>query len=448
MDDNKVSLFFQALRFTPFWASIDLLLIFHLFFSWYSSWKKTGWKIDFWYFTLFFNFFVFVFLMYPFNASLFNLGVTKEYFFIFDKEIDRAFCITVIGYLFIWLGRYVYDYMKWEFPLFHVIRLLSPFSRIIEKNLRDQKTILFLFLISITTFILTFYAQSQAGLFLNSRQFFLENDALRPIFNLTLTLFQIAIIFSGIRFLQYKNKIDKYLFIIFFLFSILLGIRGVAVLCMLSFIVFRIFSKKGHFNILKLFIQCACLAFLGLYIDCLRHGQYNPIDPILQFFSQIFYGNHFSDTRDFAWILAYWDEKHVYGKTYLAGFFSFVPRFLSDFRQEWAISVYTNSLVGFKSSEHAGLRPGLFGEVFLNFGYLGVIVLGFIAGYVLRYADCMLKDAVNREKDIIKGYCKTLMFFFVSNLFITAGFWGLYVFIFLNLFFYVINKIRFSTSYV
>ena len=122
----------------------------------------------------------------------------------------------------------------------------------------------------------------------------------------------------------------------------------------------------------------------------LRHGKVLPLLAFAELGNELFYGNHLSDTRDFAWVLAFWDGDYVLGKTYLAGLFSFIPRFLSEFRQEWALSLYTNRLVGFDPSLHAGLRPGLFGEVYFNFSLIGVFCLGLILGYFLRYADSEL----------------------------------------------------------
>lgn len=443
--DVKIDLFSQAIRFSPFWMSIDLLLIMHFIFSWYRNWKKTKWKIDFWYFTLFYNFFVIVLLMYPFNGSIYNVkAVGMSFFSQMDGYIEQAFCITIIGYLSIWIGRYVFDFTKDQLPIFSVFKLFTPLARLIENNLRSARAGLFLFLLSITLLSFVLVLQSAELQFFNPRKFFLENDSLRPIFNLTLTIFQVSIPFLGIRYLQYKDKLSKYLLVLIFTLSIFLGIRGIVVLNMLSIILFGIFKKKGNFNVSKLFIQCLALIFLGILIDCLRHGQFNPILSMTHFLIEFFYGNHFSDTRDFGLILSSWDQNYVYGKTYIAGFLSFIPRFLSDFRQDWSLSVYTNSLVGLDIKEHAGLRPGLFGEVFLNFGYLGVISLGILAGYVLRYVDLKIKEAVNQDADIIKGYSKSALYFFVSCLFMTPGFWGVYVLILINLVLYVVNRIRFS----
>ncbi len=160
--------------------------------------------------------------------------------------------------------------------------------------------------------------------------------------------------------------------------------------------------------------------------------------------STLFYGNHFSDTRDFAWLLAYWDGEYLYGKTYLAGFLSFMPRLFSEFRQEWGWGIFAGRLVGFDPAVHPGLRPGLFGEVFFNFGYLGVLLLGSIAGYALRYADLKMKQAVEQNQGVVRGYTGSLAYAVASSFFMTAGFWSFYFFIFANLLLYCFYRIKFA----
>lgn len=179
--------------------------------------------------------------------------------------------------------------------------------------------------------------------------------------------------------------------------------------------------------------------FSALYIDSLRHSQYNPLNILQTELVKIFYGNNFSDTRDFAWILSYQNGEYFLGKTYIAGLISFIPKFISEFRSQWAISVATNKIVGFSPSEHAGLRPGMFGEVYFNFGILGVIFLGLIASYFLRYVDLQIKKSVVIHGDIIKSYSKTVIYGFISKFFITAGF-----LVFINFVLFFLNSILLS----
>lgn len=64
---EQVELFQRTLCFTPIWGVVDLLLILHFFISWRRSAKKTRWKMDFWYLTLFMMFFPSLFFSLPFQ---------------------------------------------------------------------------------------------------------------------------------------------------------------------------------------------------------------------------------------------------------------------------------------------------------------------------------------------------------------------------------------------
>jgi hypothetical protein len=110
-------------------------------------------------------------------------------------------------------------------------------------------------------------------------------------------------------------------------------------------------------------------------------------------FLNIFFGNSFSDTRDFAVVLSFWDGHYFLGKTYLAGILAFVPRFLSSFRDVWSLGVVTATMAGLSPTEHAGLRIGLFGESFLNFGLTAVLLLGIFVGACTRLIDLRMKQS-------------------------------------------------------
>jgi hypothetical protein len=112
---------------------------------------------------------------------------------------------------------------------------------------------------------------------------------------------------------------------------------------------------------------------------------------------------------------------------------SFIPRSLSSFRENWSISMYTNALTGFSSTTMPGLRPGLFGESYLNFGLPGVILFGWIFGFALRYTDVKIKEYVSHFKDLIKGYSHIIVFQFLSCLAVSASLWAFYIFILVNI---------------
>ena len=50
-------------------------------------------------------------------------------------------------------------------------------------------------------------------------------------------------------------------------------------------------------------------------------------------------------------------------------------------------------MAGFKTTEHAGLRIGSFGEAYLNFGLIAVLMLGIFVGAGIRLIDLRMKQS-------------------------------------------------------
>lgn len=439
--DSKFEILHGLLRFSPFLLVVDIILILHFLYSWFYTKKKTGWKIDYWYFTLLLLFFIPVLVMYPFNASPINIIATGQAYYRLEPYIDKAFIITIIGYMSIWIGRYIYDSMKLKTIISILYFPMKPLEKIVYFNLRKKLTIVSISIITIIMIILILLIQIKYGYLFSPRKFFLKHGSLRPLYNITISLYPITMIYVFLFYLKYKYSWTKKLLYILIILGIFLGTRGAILGPLVTIYIFYVFNKEGKENIFKIFIIGIITIFSALYIDSLRNDQYNLIYTLSQGAIKIFYGNNFSDTRDFAWILGYWNGEYFLGKTYLAGLISFIPRFISDFRADWAISVVTDKIVGFSPSEHAGLRPGMFGEAYLNFGIIAVGSLGLVAGYFLRFVDIQIKKFVSIKKDIIKGYSTTVIFGFVSKFFITAGFWSFYVFLLINIFLFILYKI-------
>lgn len=431
---EKVELFHCVLCFTPIWGIVDLLLVVHFFFSWYRSAKKTKWKIDFWYLTLFLIFFPPLFVLYPFNGSIYNDFATMGLQSRILPYIDKAFYISALGYLSIWLGRYLFDVTRGNFPFILLFQLTKPISQIVENNIKSKRAYLFTVFTAILFGFVILIIQFKVGCFFNARKWFLKEPFLRPLFNLTISIFPIAFSFLALRYIQFKEKKCLKLIIVLLLFTIFFGVRSLGLSGLLFLFTQWIYYREGRCSFLKLFGICSGLSFIAVILGQLREGQLNFLNFFPMFLSKIFYGNNFSDTRDFAWILSFWDEEYLYGKSYVAALLSFIPRAFSSIREEWGIAMITNELTGFDSNVMPGLRPGLFGESFLNFSYPGVIIFGLLFGFAVRHGDLMIKTHVMQSKDIIKGYSSLIVFSFLCTLSTSAGMWSFYVFLLLNFF--------------
>lgn len=436
---------FQMLRFTPWIGALNGLLMIHFIYSWYSSAKKTGWKIDFWFFNLFLLYIINTGILYPFSASIYHIPATIGYYHKIIEWVDRAFFINLLGYACLWIGRYLFDRTTDHSVLKKILAFFDPFCSLIEENIKNKKVVFVLSVISLLLGSWLFAFQFKTGEFFKLRSYFLKQEGLRPVFNFIITLFPIATSYLSLRYLHFKEKQGLFFFLLLTFFSFFFGMRAVAIFSLLFFLSYRVYLQKGTFRWKPFFLSTLGIFALTLYIDLLRQGVANPTPLLMKMFFDFFYGNTFSDLRDFAWLLAFWDGELFYGKTYCAGLLSFIPRTLSPLRQEWGFSMITNEWIGFDLEEMPGLRPGIFGEAYFNFSYAGVILFGFLLGYILRFADTSIKETVSLEKDIIKGYARTFLFSFVLQLSVSTGLRTIYLFILVNIVLYSIRRIRFRS---
>jgi hypothetical protein len=156
------------------------------------------------------------------------------------------------------------------------------------------------------------------------------------------------------------------------------------------------------------------------YYGKARSGRFDILYTIENIEIELFYGGNFSELRDFAWLLSGWDGKYLYGKTFIAGIISFIPSFISDFRNEWNFGNFTKKITEL-GDEQFGLRAGILGEPYFNFGIFGVIMGGFLLGFIIRGLDNFIAVKVREETEynakiyILSGMFLTSMIYSVLS---------------------------------
>jgi len=440
---DKIELYSGIVRFSPILIGVDIILLIQFIGSCLYFYRKTGWIIDYWHGMLLFFIIIPVLIMYPFNASVFNIISVGSAYDAIEPFVDRAFLISVLGYLSIWAGRFIYPILcRYSLVIYMLRKTSYGIGCMVKNNIHNRVSLYGLCIISCVLALIIFYISFKEGYSFNPRAYFLTDDSLRPIYNFGLSIYPLSIMYLGIRLLQYNEFSTKVLFIAVIPIAFLLGTRSTLIIPISMVILFYLFKPRKIGTLFSVIASVTILIILAILLDAIRNNEYNFMPILMNTASTMFYGNNISDTRDFAWILAFWDKDYLYGKSYLAGLLSFIPRALSEYRQEWAISIYTSSLVGFDIREHAGLRAGFFGESFLNFGYIGVILLGIISGCILRYADLMIKKAVENKNNIIEGYAMSaILLNIIFSLAISVNFISFYVFLLSNIILYIFSKI-------
>jgi oligosaccharide repeat unit polymerase len=444
--EEYVEFFEGMVRVNIYLLIVSILFFIHFVFSYIFLCYKRGYKIDFWHFNIFIGYLIPFIILYPFASSDFNYISIGNKIFAIQNSVNTAYLITLVGYLSTYIGLYYHDFFYKKGLMYNTVSKLNSFlSRFMYFSIKSNISfrILYftsLFLISIVIINIV----GKYGINFNFRSYALADHSIRPLFNfVVITLVPIIITISIIRFYDNRNKYTVIGAIILISTMIMSGSRTAIFWPILNAIIIFLISKKRNISLILLSLFAFLFLSLVIYLGELRFGNISYIDSLSSFFSKVFYGNNFSDLRDFAWILTYWDKQFIYGKSYIAAFLSFIPRSISDFREAWAISVYTSNLVGLDPNIHAGLRPGKFGEVYLNFGIPGVIILGFITGYILRFTDIAVKKELKNTINInyTKLYSLTTLYLLISNFYITSSFWKFYILIFIIIIGYFIQHI-------
>jgi oligosaccharide repeat unit polymerase len=435
---------YGALDFNLFLLVIAIIIVVHFCWSWYSSCYTRGLKLDLWHFYIFYSFIFSVFFMYPFAGSFLNDIAMSGKMETIREQVDYAFRINVFGYSSVLLGGYLGNKLLISKSNSFFQKVQNQGAHYLERAIRNK-----FFIYSLLSFLFSFtaagllYSFVRFGVSFKIRNEYLALPEIRPIFNLWVSLFEITLPILIILYLDNKRKlmlvISILILIIFGLFS---GNRSTVFFSILNGLLFYLI--KNRISLRKL----AVLGFtmvLGIFqLGSVRDGRVFEIEELGFLTYSLFYGNNFSDLRDFAYILSYWDGVFLFGKSYLAAFISFIPRHLSAFRNDYAISAYTNNFLGYEDGTHGGIRGGLFFEPFLNFGFAGVFVSGLLLGISLKIANEQIIEQLFEKKDYIKAYSKKFIFIIFSSLMLTANFWQTYVFIFLLIFSTFIPKISFK----
>jgi hypothetical protein len=374
-----------------------------------------------------FGFFLPVILQYPFVFSPINgLTIGAENYLHYRPEVDSAFLITMAGLLALLVGYFATGRGGSNF---------LPMT-LVWSSLRVWTQRVFLQLASI--FILVLFALLFALGMLGAagaRNIAQTLPALRPIYNVTHVLLPLTIAIGLFVGTQRHRRLILALAILNVGLAVLTGARAVAfgglLLVAMTYLIHASLLRRLSVPRALMLIPVALgLLTLAVYLGDVREGQYNLFRTVATLGIKFFYGNNFSDLRDFAWVKSYWDGEYFLGRTQLAGFLAFIPSALSSFRAEWNWGVVTTNLAGLDPTVTPGLRVGVFGEMYFNFGLAGVLVAAFINGYFLRrvHNACLSAaktlPAYEARLKIAAGLVAANLF---GGLFNTAGFYGIYV---------------------
>ncbi|WP_099304197.1 O-antigen polymerase [Bacillus sp. Marseille-P3800] len=362
-------------------------------------------------------------LIFPFSYSDKNIIAVGEWHYRIIEYIPQTLLISSLGTLCFLISYFIFSKRK--------VKKLGLFMKSVD-GIASPTVLYFFVILSIgVIFLLNNFSLTYNSI--GIRNSLLNNPLLSPIYNFISSTLPLLIGLLAIRFWRHKNFVDMLFLLVLLYFSLLTGSRTTLFSGALFFIL-AYFANKQHkiINLVKLGIIGTVLIAVFLSLSLIRSGTAEESGiNFIEIFNTLLYGNTFSDFRDTAWLLSGLDNVLLYGKTYISAMFSFIPSSLVPFREEWSLGIITTSAANLDSSTHPGLRPVIFGEAFINFGYIGVIIISTIYGAIISYIDKVFLNNLKHEDSKIK---RTYVFFVlifltevVSNIMVTAGFFYVYV---------------------
>lgn len=359
-----------------------------------------------------------ILVMSPFASSDQNMEAVGNSIYIIRDYINEAFYLSVLGVVFVLVGMGLATFSSGKSAMFTFVEKGYAFWQT-----KPGVWISLVVIIFATMGLIALGVRPFEG-----RQFSFENTSLRPAINLysvilpTITLSLLVYGFGHNRFFVFAGLMCSGL-------GLMIGTRGASIETLFIFVVCLIIAYR-YKNLAAFTLSIAGFVTVAIVIGILRStadGD-NTVDILQTVSFQIFFGNNFSDFRDYAWILSGFDGRFYHGMTYLAGYMALVPSFISEFRNDFRMGIITSTLAGLDPQFHAGLRPTLFGEAYLNFGISGVVFIATLFGFYFGKLQMWVHDNLQPNRlGLRKVACGYIAFLFLFNAVFTPGFYYVYV---------------------
>lgn len=408
---------------------IDALAILSFAISYYLKCYRRGYRVDIWHAQLFFACVFPNMILLPAARSRMNEIVLGDDYAAVVAVLPNVFLITLLGYFTMLAGGELWRVqagMGLRKGAKQVLDFLPSCSMMLmsSRSLLILQSLLCLLLQSLI--LLLYFASNGFGFDL--REYTFAHPALRPIAQTAATYSVVIASHCLARYVDLKEKTMLACVLLLTFGLVFFGARSYLLAIYINVLMCYFVRRRERLNLLWFSTTVFLIVSFGFYLGSLRAGQYSPIQFFGSLLFLLLYGNNFSDLRDFAWVYSGWDHGFWAGRTYLAALASFVPRVASKFRDTWGLGVATDLTVGFDPEVHPGLRPGNFGEGYLNFGILGVICVGILLGILTRRVDIDTKNAFSgSHSSMMHAFASTSLLQVAGWVAISVNLSGFYV---------------------
>jgi hypothetical protein len=126
------------------------------------------------------------------------------------------------------------------------------------------------------------------------------------------------------------------------------------------------------------------------------------------------------EVRDLGWTLSLLNGESLDGTTFIQALIP-LPSIVSDWSSAHSLRAISTKLIGLdETGQTGGLRLTIMGEGYINFGYLGVIAVGFLWGLAVGWCEKLLRKT-GGHKPALLNYGAALCFVWICFLGYLAG---------------------------
>ena len=371
-----------------------------------------------------FNFFLKVVILFPFAWSANNIVATGRNFDNIAKHLDLAFYLTLAGFVAMIVGI-----VSAKATMNGTPRCCGVIYNAMERGWCSAGGVALsiLAVVGLTSMLFALGFQPFVA-----RSLVFERNDLRPFYN----FWSEVVPLCAINIIVFGATTRRHLLLTIGIFAALLGVLGgnrtVAILTLLQAGVILAMPVRFR-NFSYIFLGILALGGAAISTSMLRDTSTKPGGGGGSL-GELLFGNELTDVRDFAWILTGLDGRDwFWGKTYLAGYLSFIPAYVLPFRELYGFGRVSSGLAGLDPLHHGGLRPPIFGEMYVNFGPVGLVFGGLIYGLVIGRVMHWIANSLRATGDDAPANGRVvvwtgfLMLQIIDAFVFTPAFFGVYV---------------------
>lgn len=416
----------------PWLVALDIALLIHFAYSYYRYCLRLGYRFDFWHFALLVGGVLPVLVNYLFAGAVENRRSVGQALSGTQANIDEAFIIQLVGYVCTYAGFYYYNFRRTGGRVAGgslIDRAVTRASGLFSDFVSSTGLLYAHLALTLTGALFVIWG---SGFNLDLRSQIINNPTLRPIYNFCFQA-EGPLLLAAFWAKYFRDKRVTTLMSALVLLGMMAisGSRTSIIIPAGTLLAVWSVSRQVRVKIASIVAVMAALLAIAVAIQhqrALNSGV--ELKSQIGFAAELAYGNEYSDTRDFAWLLSKWDGGYLLGKTYVAGAVAFLPRafFMTELREAWSFTFIQDDLLHLDPRTHPGVRPGRYGEMYLNFGYPPVILFGLLTGYLCRLIDDWIKlRNAGGMHDIVTDLSIAISFNFLEPFYHSVVSWTVYV---------------------